>query len=119
MTGEVDLRGTPILRLEIDRREWIAVIDTGFDGELELPNELADYFAAESVGQTETTLGGGRVVEEELFQIEFPFDGNVVIAEACFSPFEEILIGTALILNYKLEINFVLRTVQLDRITSL
>lgn len=119
MTGEVDLRGTPILRMTIDGQEWVAVIDTGFDGELELPEVLSTYFHGEPVGEAETTLGGGTVILEDMFQIAFPFDGETVLAEACFSPVDEILIGTTLLLNYKLEINFVARTVNLERITSL
>lgn len=44
MTGEIDDRGTPVLHLEINGLEWVAVIDTGFDGFLVLPDALRDEF---------------------------------------------------------------------------
>jgi predicted aspartyl protease len=44
MTGEIDETGTPIIRLSIADQEWIATIDTGFNGDLELPEQLADVF---------------------------------------------------------------------------
>jgi predicted aspartyl protease len=118
MTGEVDPRGSPILRLHIAGREWIAVIDTGFDGELELPAALSDHFHKSPSGPTRTTLGGGRVVDEELFLVDFPFDGDVIPAEAVFAPVDEILIGTTMLLSYRLEINFVTRTVVLEKVTT-
>ena len=117
MTGEVDPRGTPILRLTIAGQEWVAVIDTGFDGELELPDFLAPYFQAGPASPARTTLGAGTVVDENLYLIEFPFDGEVVQAEAAFSPVPEILIGTTMLLNYRLEVNFVARTVVLEKVT--
>lgn len=116
MTGEVDLRGSPILRLQVGDREWIAVIDTGFDGELELPEALAAHFQRTPSGPTRTTLGGGLVVDEELFLVDFPFDGEVIPASAVFAPVDEILIGTTMLLSYRLEINFVTRTVRLEKV---
>jgi predicted aspartyl protease len=117
MTGEVDLRGTPVLRMTIGGREWIAVIDTGFDGELELPAALATEFGNTRVGQSQTTLGGGTVIMEDLFEVVFPFDGEMVQAQAAFALVDEILIGTGLLLNYRLHVNFVERTVVLERVS--
>lgn len=116
MTGEVDSRGTSVLRLTIAGREWVAVIDTGFDGELELPDVLASHFRKRGGAPARTTLGGGTVIDEELFLIDFPFDGESVPALASFAPVSEILVGTELLLNYRLEVNFVARTVILERI---
>ena len=116
MTGEVDSRGTPILRLTVAGREWVAVIDTGFDGELELPDDLAQHFQRSPTGPARTTLAAGTIIEEELYMIDFPFDGAVVQAETAFAPVAEILIGTGLILEYRLDVNFVERTVLLEKV---
>jgi len=118
MTGEVDSRGTPILRLTIAGREWVAVIDTGFDGELELPQVLAPQFRKRPGGPSRTTLGGGTVIDEDLFLIDFPFDGETVQALTSFAPVSEILIGTTMILGYRLEVNFVARTVVLEKVVT-
>lgn len=48
-------------------------------------------------------------------EVDFPFDGTVT-AEATFVPGQEILIGTRLLSRYRLEVNFVQRTVLLERV---
>jgi predicted aspartyl protease len=119
MVGEVDNDLTRLIKLTISDREWIAVIDTGFNGDLELPESLRPHFDGELIGESQTTLGGGVVVEEDLYSIAFPFDGEVVVAEAVFAPVDQILIGTHLLRNHRLEINFVERTVVLERSSAL
>jgi len=118
MTGETDETGTPIIRLSIADQEWIATIDTGFNGDLELPEQLADVFTAEYAGESSTTVGGGVVIEEELYDIVFPFDGTTVKAWAEFASTDGILIGTGLLRDYRLEINFVTGTVLLERVAG-
>jgi hypothetical protein len=48
--------------------------------------------------------------------VDFPFDGQTVTAQATFVPGGEILIGTHFLRQYRLEINFVHRTVLLERV---
>ena len=117
MTGEVDHRGTPVLQLIIGGEEWTAVIDTGFDGFLQLPESLTDEFPGKYWGEAEVALGGGQIVQEDLFTIAFPFDNDILSGEASFTPGDEILIGTGLLQGYRLEIDFVARTVLLVKAT--
>jgi predicted aspartyl protease len=116
MTGEVDDTGTPVIRLTIAGREWLAAIDTGFNGDVELPVELKDHFSVEYAGESSTTLGGGVVIEEELYEVSFPFDNETVVARVTFAPVKGILIGTGLLHDYRLEINFGTRTVVLEKV---
>jgi predicted aspartyl protease len=118
MTGEVDDTGSPILRLIVAGREWLATIDTGFNGDLELPDELAQHFAIEYAGESKTTLAGGQVIEEKLYSLYFPFDDEIMSVEVAFAPTDQILIGTHLLRDYRLEINFVTRTVLLERVAG-
>ena len=117
MIGAVDEFGTPVLRLQVAGREFVAAIDTGFNGDLELPNDVAEHFQLDYLGTSDTVLAGGVVIREELYLIQFPFDGTVVEAQVAFAPVSGILIGTNLLRNYKLEISFVGRTVLLERVT--
>ena len=50
-----------------------------------------------------------------MYLVEFPFDGQTVQAEATFVSGSHILIGTHLLREYSLQINFVSKTVQLER----
>lgn len=40
ITGDISEEGVPIMILEVASEEWLATIDTGFNGDLELPEEL-------------------------------------------------------------------------------
>ena len=116
MQGTVSNRGVPIISLFIAGQEWAATIDTGFNGDLELPEALRSVLKPEYVGKVTSSLAGGQTIEEDIYLVEFPFDGNIVQARATFVPNGEILIGTHLLREYRLQIDFVRRTVVLKRV---
>jgi hypothetical protein len=83
-----------------------------------MPHELAQFFAPKRSGDTRTTLAGGQVIDEDLFRISFPFDGEIRQADVVFAPTDGILIGTNLLQKHRLEINFVTRTVVLEKVAA-
>ena len=113
--GVVSVQGLPTITLPVAGRDWPATIDTGFNGDLELPAALRDPLNAHFVGRATAALAGGQSVEEELYLVDFPFDGRIVQAEATFVSGDRILIGTHLLREYSLQVNFASRTVQLER----
>lgn len=125
--GTVSTDGVPTSTLSIAGQDWHAIIDTGFNGDLELPEGLRGSLNARyvryaharlrlSVGRVTSALAGGQIIEEEVYLVEFPFDGQTVQAEATFVSGSQILIGTHLLREYCLQINFVSRTVQLEKV---
>ena len=40
IAGSVNADGIPLLRLAVAARSWPAIVDTGFNGDLELPQSL-------------------------------------------------------------------------------
>ena len=66
--------------------------------------------------EAEVTLAGGQKVSEKLFTIDFPFDGGIRTVRVSFAPIQELLIGTEMLAGYRLEIDFVARTVWLDEV---
>ena len=56
-------------------------MDTGFNGDLELPEELQDLFDARFVGRVTSSLAGGQTIEEDVYLIDFPFDDRNLQAE--------------------------------------
>jgi predicted aspartyl protease len=108
--------GTPVVLLTVAGQTWPAVIDTGFNSDLELPNALHGYVNPRFLGPSESILAGGQRIYEDVFRVDFPFDGQTVIAEATFVPGSEILIGTGRLQAYRLEIHFPNRTVRLERV---
>jgi len=115
IVGTVSADGVPTITLVIAGREWPAVIDTGFNGDLELPEDLREAVSTRHVGRVTSALAGGQRIEEDVYIVEFPFDGHTFHAEATFVPDASILIGTHLLQQYHLQIDFVERSVQLTR----
>jgi predicted aspartyl protease len=113
--GVVSVQGLPTIILPIAGRDWPATIDTGFNGDLELPDALREPLNAQFVGRATAALAGGQSVEEDLYLVDFLFDGRIVKAEATFVSGSRILIGTRLLSEYSLQIDFVSKTVQLER----
>jgi len=69
------------------------------------------------VGRVISALAGGQTLEEDVYLVDFPFDGRVTQAETTFVAGHQILIGTHLLQEYRLQINFVSKTVELERVS--
>jgi hypothetical protein len=75
ISGSVSNDGVPVITLEVAGQAWSAIIDTGFNGDLELPDALRGKLNDQPAGRLRSALAGGRIVEEDAFSVEFPFDG--------------------------------------------
>jgi len=118
MRGAVTRDRVPVVELFLDGREWRAVIDTGFNGYLELPESLRGAVKARFLGYPESALAAGQTILEENYVVEFPFDGETLQIEATFAPGPDILLGTCLLRNHRLEIDFRNRFVLIDKSAS-
>lgn len=116
--GTVSDGGVPLVELELSGRRWSAIIDSGFNGDLELPTQLQNELRARFVGRITSLLAAGQTVEEDVFLIEFGFDGEILNAEATFAPVREILIGTGLLKRHRLLIDFPRKMVLLERVSG-
>ncbi|MYF55608.1 hypothetical protein F4225_07565 [Candidatus Poribacteria bacterium] len=115
--GVVTDDGVPTITLSIAGKYWQATIDTGFNGDLELPEVLRNSLNARYVGKVTSALAGGQTIEEDVYLIDFPFDGSIIQADTTFVANSQILIGTHLLREYRLQINFVDQTVELERVS--
>lgn len=114
--GFVSADGVPTITLSIVGRDWTAIIDTGFNGDVELPEGLRDSLNAWYVGRVTSALAGGQTIEENVYLVDFPFDNQMIQVEATFVPGSQILMGTRLLQEYRLQINFVSKHIQLERV---
>jgi predicted aspartyl protease len=115
ITGTVNFFGVPVVLVSMAGQSWPAVIDTGFNGDLELPDSLWSHVNPRFIMRIRSRLGGGLTVDEDNYEVDFPFDGEMLMAEATFVNTGEILIGTHLLRRHRLEINFVARTVLVEK----
>jgi predicted aspartyl protease len=104
--GTVTADGVPTISLPVAGKDWTAIVDTGFNGDLELPAALRAFVNPRYLTSTEWLLAGGQRSVEETFEVDFPFDGAVVAAEATFVPDDSILVGTGLMAQYRLTVDF-------------
>ena len=114
--GTVSDTGVPTITLSIAEQEWTATIDTGFNGDLELPEALRKALNPQYIGEVIPVLAGGQTIVEELYQVNFLFDGKMIPAEATLVVNSDILVGTHLLQEYRLEIDFVRQTVMLEKV---
>jgi predicted aspartyl protease len=113
--GTVNLDWEPVVLLPVGGQHWPAIVDTGFNGDLELPDGLRPFVNARLSGQVESLLGSGQSIVEDLYTVDFPFDGMTVPADATFVPDGRILLGTHILRHHRLFIDFPAGTVRLER----
>jgi predicted aspartyl protease len=114
--GIVTEDGSPTVFLTVAGQSWPAVVDTGFNGDLELPEELRPHVNPRYHAEAVSLLAGGQSVVEDIYLVDFSFDDETVCAEASFSSSREILLGTHLLRQYDLRVHFPNRTVRLERV---
>jgi hypothetical protein len=56
-------------------------------------------------------LAANQQIQENVFLVDFPFDGQVLRVQATFADSDEILIGTRILMRYRLTIDFPARSV--------
>lgn len=116
ITGAITTEGVPVVAMMLAGEAWTAIIDTGFNGDLELPSRLKPSVNARFLCRNLSLLAAGQLIEEDSFLVDFPFDGRILLAEATFAGHDEILIGTHLLRDYRLEMDFPAQTVRLERV---
>ena len=114
INGLVTDDGVPTIAVEIGDQRWEAIIDTGFNGDLELPEQLRSAVNASFVGRVVSLLAANQRIEEDVFLVDFPFEGRSVRAQATFVQGDSILIGTRLLRECRLGIDFPARTLLIE-----
>jgi predicted aspartyl protease len=113
--GVVAEDGVPTITVDVGGELWNAIIDTGFNGELELPARLRSHVNAEFVARATSLLAANQRIEEDVFLVDFPYDGRIARVQATFADGNEILIGTGLLREYRLHVDFPAGTVVVEK----
>lgn len=64
ITGRVSEDGVPVITLEVEGQDFPAIIDTGFNGDLELPQALRGKLNDQPAGRPRSALAAGRVLRK-------------------------------------------------------
>jgi len=91
-----------------------AVIDTGFDGQLCLPVSLAVEIGLELYGAQQTQLADGSIKSDLVFLGQAGFVGQrTQEVEILLTESDDALLGVGFLMDWRLEIDFSQRLVQL------
>ena len=113
--GRVTDEGEPIIWIHIGGRNWPATVDTGLNGDLQLPQECRQLIDTSYAGRSTWILADNTRLEEDVYLANVEFDEGQVPAIVSFQRAENILIGTHFIRAYRLTIDFVQKTALLER----
>jgi len=110
---------TPQAKVEVigSRRSVVveAIIDTGFDGFLSLPTSLAVTLGLELVGTLCFELADGSQTEELVFSARAKLAGKTRRVKVLVSDSQDILLGTRLLEDCQLLVDFATGTVRIER----
>jgi len=93
-----------------------AILDTGFDGYLSLPINIAVTLGIELTAIIPVEYADGRRSQELVFSVKVDFDGKQESVPVTLTAGAEALAGTALLAKYELRVNFPKRKIILKKI---
>ena len=110
LTGRVNRQGEPVISIQLILRNrparFTAIIDTGFNGYLSVPRRLLIRSKWLAIGTEKFEIATGALVEQEIFLGEIIFDGHRGPVYSVASDAQDILIGTKLLRDKTLVVNF-------------
>ena len=83
-----------------------AIIDTGFNGYISIPEKIIKLTSWIFIGHDEYELADGKILKEKVYLGEIIFNGKVQKVYVLSNKTKDILIGTKLLINKILVINF-------------
>jgi clan AA aspartic protease len=91
------------------------VLDTGFNGFLCLPIPVAITLGLVLRDTIQAELADGTVINELVFAGRAEWDGAVRDVRVILTRSEDTLIGTAFLADYRVQLDYSARTVQIER----
>jgi len=111
ITGRINQAASSIIRITVygnkGEVEIDGILDTGFDGFICLPIAVAVPLGLELIDVTDSELADGTIVQDELvFAGKVLWDGEVIDADIVLTRSADTLIGTAMLMNSEVRLNF-------------
>ncbi len=117
--GFIDEHGNPLIEVKVGGRKEttsvLTLVDSGFDGELCLPIEVAIPLGLELAGIQTIELADGSVKRELIFVGSVRWEGKSRSVRISLTTSEKAIIGRELMLNRMLIIDFRSGEVKIER----
>ena len=121
--GFVNESDEPVVEVKLDlgkeKRLVNAVIDTGFNGYISVPKKLIDRSDWDFLGIEEYELASGELMRERVFLGRIEIGTEKLVAFILSSNSSDALIGTKLLKNRLLTINFANKTLKIEKVLNL
>jgi len=118
--GFVNESDEPVVEVKLDlgkeKRIVNAVIDTGFNGYISVPKKLIDRSDWDFLGIEEYELASGELMRERVFLGRIEIGTEKLVAFILSSNSSDALIGTKLLKNRVLTINFADKTLKIEKV---
>jgi clan AA aspartic protease len=95
-----------------------ALIDTGFNGALMLSLPAALQIGLRLSNMVQVELADGSIKKEFVFEANAVLDGETIPVDVLLTSSDENLVGTALLQNQNLQIDFKNQVITLDLATA-
>ena len=110
LKGRVNRYGEPVISIQLILRNRLAnltaVIDTGFNGYLNVPRRLLRQSKLLANGTEKFEIATGALVEQEIYLGQVIFDGQRSPVYTVATEAQDILIGTKVLRRKTLVVNF-------------
>ncbi len=118
--GFVNENDEPVVKVKLDlgkeERPVNAVIDTGFNGYISVPKKLIEESDWDFLGVEEYELASGELMRERVFLGRIEIGTEKLVVFILSSNSSHTLIGTKLLKNRLLTINFANKTLKIEKI---
>jgi len=120
--GFVNESDEPVIEVKLDlgkeKRAVNAVIDTGFNGYISVPKKLIDESDWDFLGIEEYELASGELMRERVFLGRIEIGTEKLAVFILSSNSSDTLIGTKLLKNRVLTINFADKTLKIKEVVK-
>ena len=120
--GFVNESDEPVIEVKLDlgkeKRAVNAVIDTGFNGYISVPKKLIDESDWDFLGIEEYELASGELMRERVFLGRIEIGTEKLAVFILSSNSSDALIGTKLLKNRLLTINFADKTLKIKEVVK-
>ena len=106
MRGFIDEFGLSFVTVDFGQGPLDFMIDTGFTGTLIVGEQFFDSRRAEYAGPTDAELADEAWAEYETYYVEFDWFGETIRARILDGPGKTCLLGVALLMDRRLEIDY-------------
>lgn len=114
--GFVNKNSEAVLRIELtDGASINCVLDTGFNGNLILPRSFVEKYSPDIPISVEVELAEGKTAEVGMTTVEIKWLGNEFPVNILVSETDDALIGTEMLVDSILEIDYKNLTVKITK----